>query len=167
MPITALWTLALAVATPAQAQPDCRSGATPLPAELAGWTAMTPLVAGAGAKAAAPLTIGRGARATLAATPTLRYLRAPEKPAAAGSFGGLFAVDVARAGRYRVALGEGAWIDVLHGDHTLPSVAHAHGPACSPIRKMVDFDLAPGRYVIQIAGAKAATLPLMIAAAAR
>ena len=34
----------------------------------------------------------------------------------------------------------------------LPSVHHGHGPACTPIRKLVDWDLKPGRYLLQLTG---------------
>ena len=43
------------------------------------------------------------------------------------------------------------------------SVAHGRGPACSGIRKMVDFALEPGLYVLQIAGNGGPSLPVMIA----
>jgi homogentisate 1,2-dioxygenase len=62
-----------------------------------------------------------------------------------------------------VALGSGAWIDVLKGKAAMASVAHGHGPDCSGIRKMVDFRLSPGRYTLQIAANGEQTLPLMIA----
>lgn len=152
-------------AAQAAATPPCTP--PPLPAALAGWQQGARFAAGTSAAAAAPLTIGRGATATLVAPAALDYARPAAKAGAADSFGGLFAVTIARAGRYRVALGGGAWIDVVQGDRLLSSVAHAHGPACSPIRKMVDFDLAPGRYLIQIAGSKTRDLSLMVAAVPR
>lgn len=43
------------------------------------------------------------------------------------------------------------------------SVGHGRGPACSGVRKMVDFALEPGRYVLQIAGNGGQSLPVMIA----
>lgn len=86
----------------------------------------------------------------------------PEKPGEPASNGGIFTFNVPTAGRYRIALGAGAWIDVLKGAVPAASVAHAHGPACSTIRKMVDFKLQPGRYLLQIAGSSAATLPMMV-----
>ncbi len=93
----------------------------------------------------------------------ISYAAAMKHPGAPGSFGGNLAFLVASAGRYRVALGSGAWIDVVQGAAVQTSVAHDHGPACSGIRKMVDFDLAPGAYVLQIAGNDTATLPVMVA----
>ena len=67
-------------------------------------------------------------------------------------------------------LGSAAWIDVLR-DPTLgtsgvappiPSVAHAHGPDCTGLRKMVDFDLMPGRHLLQVVGNSTAVLPMMV-----
>ncbi|MES3081389.1 hypothetical protein [Sphingomonas faeni] len=66
--------------------------------------------------------------------------------------------DVAKAGTYRVALGGAAWIDVVQSGKVLTSAAHAHGPACSPVKKMVDFVLPAGRYALQLSGAKTAEL---------
>ncbi|HEX8485771.1 homogentisate 1,2-dioxygenase [Sphingomonas sp.] len=131
-----------------------------IPAELAGWEMMAPVVAGA---APATIRIGQGARATLVPGASVTYAPAPAKPGATGTSGGVFVFDVATAGRYRVALGAGAWIDVVRGNQAVASIAHGHGPACSPVKKTVDFDLTPDRYRLQVAGSPVATLPLMIA----
>lgn len=131
-----------------------------IPVELAGWRTMTPVVAG---DTPAVIRVGQGARATLLPEAEVNYSLAPAKPGAAGTSGGVFAFEVARAGTYRVALGAGAWIDVVRGGKALASKAHAHGPDCSPVRKMVDFALAPGRYLLQIAGSPTPTLPLIVA----
>lgn len=144
----------------------CTAVAAP-PAELSGWSAMRTVAAGRTAATAATLAIGQGARATLSHTPEVTYALRPEKPGGSVSYGGIFAFDVASAGRYRVALGSGAWIDVVRDGAALESVAHGHGPECSGIRKMVDFDLTPGRYLLQVAANGEAVLPLMVARAAR
>jgi hypothetical protein len=131
-----------------------------IPAGLAGWRAMTPVAAG---RAPAVIGVGRGARATLLPGDTVTYALPPARAGAAGTSGGVFAFEVARAGTYRVALGGGAWIDVVQGGTALASKAHARGPACSPVRKMVDFDLARGRYLLQVAGSPTPTLGLIVA----
>lgn len=131
-----------------------------IPPELAGWRTMTPVDAGA---TPVPIRLGAGVRAHLLPVDAVTYPLAPAKPGATGTSGGVFAFEVARGGRYRVALGAGAWIDVVQGGRAFASVAHGHGPECSPVRKMVDFDLKPGRYLLEVAGAPSATLGLMIA----
>lgn len=160
-------TLALFPMGPPQAATAQPCIPPPLPADLAGWRQGSAIAAGAVIADAPVLTIGRRTDATLIANDAVRYARQPDKPGAAGRFGGLFAVTVVRAGRYRIALGGGAWIDVVQGDRAFASLAHDHGPACSPIRKMVDFNLAPGRYLLQIAGSRTRELPLMVAAVRR
>ncbi len=62
-----------------------------------------------------------------------------------------------------MALGSGAWIDILKGGKAVASTAHGHGPDCTGIRKMVDFPLTPGRYTLQIAANGEAALPLLVA----
>lgn len=57
---------------------------------------------------------------------------------------------IAEAGTYGVALGIGAWIDVARDGRSLDSVGHGHGPACSTIRKIVDFRLEPGTYTVTL-----------------
>lgn len=143
--------------------PSCAATTATLPAELQGWSRKTPVRAGATAARATTLPIGQGTVATLLATPKITYAVRPEKPGGSVSSGGLFTFTVSDPGRYRVALGSGAWIDVLAGTTPAVSVAHGHGPDCTGVRKMVDFDLQPGRYLLQVAGNGSATLPLMVA----
>lgn len=150
---------ALLLLQAATAAAPCPATPAPLPGELAGWTPMTDVAAGA---TPAAITIGHGVRATLlpAAGVTLPV---PNDRAKAGSNAGVYGFDVTAAGRYRVTLGAAAWIDVIAAGKPVTSAAHAHGPACSPIRKMVDFDLVPGHYLLQLSGSDFAVVPLMIA----
>lgn len=134
----------------------------PPPAEMANWAAPRSLDAGRTAAGAAVLTPGVAVTARLSSTPDVRYVVRPEKPGGSVSHGGLFTFTVATPGRYRIALGSAAWIDVLADGKPATSVAHGHGPACTGIRKMVDFDLGAGRYVLQVAGNGTADLPLMV-----
>lgn len=130
--------------------------AAPLPPALAGWARPRPMVAGASVVQAPTLAVGTAITATLARRPA--YAVPVRKPGA----GGVFAFDVATAGRYRVAAGAAAWIDVVRGGAAIASAAHAHGPDCSTIHKLVDFDLAPGRYLLQVAGSDTPAIALMI-----
>ncbi|HEX8555674.1 MAG TPA: homogentisate 1,2-dioxygenase, partial [Sphingomonas sp.] len=70
---------------------------------------------------------------------------------------------VASAGTYRVALDSAMWIDVVAGTAAIASTTHGHGPACSGVRKMVDFALRPGRYVIQLSGSAKPQAVVMVA----
>ncbi|HEX3888321.1 MAG TPA: homogentisate 1,2-dioxygenase [Phenylobacterium sp.] len=136
-----------------------------LPPELAAWTAQTPLAAAASAAGLrkASLTLGKAVTADLPQTPQVHFVTQPEKPGGTVSHGGMFELNIDKAGTYVVALGSGAWIDVLKDGKPLMSTAHARGPACLTLRKMVDFSLQPGRYVLQVSANAEARLPILLA----
>lgn len=100
-----------------------------------------------------------GIEAALIQTGEVRYVTRPEKPGGSG----LYAFTVTEAGTYRIALGSGAWIDVLKDGQAITSTAHGHGPDCTDVRKMVDFPLQPGRHVLQIAASGSPSLRLLLA----
>jgi hypothetical protein len=154
--IAALTAPALAGAEPMKKPPARAECAAPaeLPPALAGWTAPSPLKAASSEAdlAQGNLTVGRAADLALLPTPEVHYLLRPEQPGGSVSYGGIVGFTVEQAGTYRVALETAAWIDVVRDGEAATSVAHGHGPDCSGIRKMVDFALEPGSYVLQIAG---------------
>jgi len=135
-----------------QAAPDCP--ATPVvPPEWSAWATPAAVAAVAEEKnlSSADIGVGTASKVALLPTPSVHYIVAPEKPGGTVSKGGLVRFSIEKAGTYRVALGSGAWIDVLEGGQPLESVAHGHGPDCSGIRKMVDFPLKAGVHILQIA----------------
>jgi len=162
----------LAPAMPAAGQmaaaPQQCASVTPPPAELAGWTTRSAITASADAAglASAALVLGKGADVALRPDADVRYAAAPGKKTDTKGSSGLLAVEIKEAGIYRVALGAGAWIDVIRDGKVLTSIRHGHGPECSGIRKIVDFELTPGIYVVQIAGSPVAELPVLVAPAA-
>ena len=157
--------LALSSAANAQEATECRTETPALPAELAGWDTHDAATAAADAKAlkSATLTPGKRVDAALKPTREIRYLARPEKPGGSVSYGGMFSFNADTDGIYRVALGSAAWIDVLKGRTAVTSSDHGHGPACSGIRKMVDFPLKAGRYTLQIAANDESTVGVMVA----
>ncbi|MDB5706220.1 MAG: hypothetical protein JWN66_3336 [Sphingomonas bacterium] len=150
---------------PAPAALPCPVTPVPLPAGLEGWVIHDPVTAAttAGDLAKAQILIGQGATVTLTPQAQVTYIVTPEKPAKPGSMGGLLGFTVQVAGTYRVALGAGAWIDVLRDGKVIASTAHGHGQPCSSIRKTVDFALTPGKYLVQVVGNSAPRLSLMVA----
>ena len=143
--------------------PKCDVVVAP-PAEMKGWTkrGLADAAVDADGLAKAVLLPGVGVDAALSQTSAVRYVVRPEKPGGSVSYGGMFAFDIAKAGTYRIALGSGAWIDVLKDGVAVISVAHGHGPDCTGIRKMVDFKLEPGRYTLQLAANGSPSLPVLI-----
>jgi len=107
-----------------------------------------------------------GTEATLALKPAtgVAFKPALARPAKDGTFGGYFPIDVAQAGRYRIAVSQGAWIDLVQKGARLKPANHVHGPACSGIAKIVAFDLQPGRYWIQLSAANEPTISVEVAA---
>lgn len=109
------------------------------------------------------IAVGEAVRLSLLPTPQVRYPVRPEKPGGSVSFGGLLRLDVIEAGTYRVALASAAWIDLVRDGKALSSGAHGRGPECTGIRKMVDFQLTPGRYTLQIAANGEAETRVLVA----
>ena len=136
----------------AQEQPPVCAAPLAQTGELAAWARPGDRVAATDAAglSAAMLAIGEAARVKLLPTPAVRYPLRPEKPGGSVSFGGLVGLHVTTPGTYRIALGSGAWIDLVAGGKAVVSTAHGHGPDCSGIRKMVDFPLETGDYTLQI-----------------
>ena len=136
-----------------------------LPPELSDWTRTVPgetfYAYGAPREAGFP-TLGAARTALpLHKFESLRYWIAPERKPDPFKYGGLVPIEVKTAGRLVVALDAGAWIDLVRDAKFVPSAKHGHGPACSGIRKMVEFDVTPGRYVLQISSAPADSIRAM------
>jgi hypothetical protein len=159
--VGAMATMAPQWALAAEDMPTCTAPG-PLPAQWSAWAHPVPRDASAGLPAA-PLAIGEAVAANLLHTPAVTYPLRPEKPGGSVSYGGLLQVVVTTPGTYRVALGSPAWIDlVTGGGAAIASTAHGHGPACTGIRKIVDFVLDPGTYVLQISANGSAQSEVMV-----
>ena len=156
---------AAAFAAPAE-KPAAACPAEPvLPPELAGWSrdASSKTIYAYGDDLGAdwsPLGPARTAL-PLHKFESLRYGMAPERKPDVSNFGGMIPIDVKKPGRLNVALDAGAWIDLVRDGTVVKSVTHGHGPACSGIRKMVEFDVTQGRYQLQIVNAPTASIHAM------
>lgn len=69
---------------------------------------------------------------------------------------------ITEAGTYGVAIDQAAWVDVARDGAALHSNGNGHGPACSSIRKIVDFQLQPGRYTITLNRTQTPTVRLLV-----
>lgn len=136
-----------------------------LPPELAGWAKGKPVAAATNASDLPRSIVPIGRRADLALSPSAKVVFAvtPGKAPAATTNSGFARFTVATAGTYRVALGTAAWITIAKDGAVLQSLAQKHGMACAGVRKMVDFALTPGAYVLQIEGAHDTVAPVLIA----
>ncbi len=150
--------------TPQEMPSACAKADVALPSAVAGWASKTPLDSATDISHLDKTELLEGHAVSLALHPTreVTYPTQPEKPGGSVAHGGLIGVTITSAGTYEVGLGSGAWIDVLKDGAAIVSTAHGHGPSCSTIRKVVDFPLTPGRYVIQISANAEPTLQIMI-----
>jgi hypothetical protein len=159
---------------PSQAQMAAQSGehaaqtcpADPVapPPELAGWVGRVP-VSAAGkpdALGTAMIMPGKGADVALLSVPDVTYPVRPGHPGGTVSYGGLIGFTVTKPGTYRVGIGSGAWLEMVRDGQALVSTAHSPGPACTGLRKMVDFALTPGNYLLEISGNGTPTLPVLV-----
>jgi hypothetical protein len=146
----------------AHASPDNCASPAPLAEPWTSWTQSGTVIAGATVATAPRLILGKPVTATLRPGAQVQYAVVPGKNAPK-SHGGLFTLAVKDAARIGIALSEAAWVDAARGKTPLLSVDHGHGPACSGIRKIVWFDLAPGLHTVQIASATQSTIRIMAA----
>jgi hypothetical protein len=153
--IASLFAVLLLQAAPAAAAPVCTATVAP-PAGLEAWS----VAPGMTGDVIAP---GKNIALTLEPIDSVTFPLPLERKPAAGTFGGVYHVTIATAGAYRVALQNGAWVDLVRDGKSLTSVAHMEGAPCSGIRKIVDFALQPGTYIVQLSGAKTAQTRILIA----
>ena len=95
--------------------------------------------------------------AELALRPVRSVTLATKKPGRTSGYAGLAAIDVAKAGKLDVLLSERAYVDLVRNGQPLKSAAHGR-KNCNGIFKSVSFDVAPGRYIVQISDSEAKTL---------
>jgi hypothetical protein len=149
----------------AKPAPACAAMDANLPADLADWNGKAALASATGAADISKSAVmpGKGYEADLLDTPKISYPVQPEKSGGSVAHGGLFEFTVATAGSYTVALGTAAWIDVIEGGKTVKPTSFGHGPECTTIRKMVVFQLQPGKHVLQVSASAEPKLKIMIA----
>lgn len=85
---------------------------------------------------------------------TARLYRVSMKPCKSdyckpGSHAALIKIDIPAEGRYRVAVDQMVWIDVLDTLSTKEGVLCEHS-GCQPIRKIVQFDLQKGLHWVAL-----------------
>lgn len=143
-------------------QQACPAGAEPVPRALSAWGEGAAVAAGASANAAMEIDIGETFAVDLHPNAHFDLSVAPKRAAAPDSHGGFLDFEVATAGTYRIALSDAAWIEVIAAGKPVTSAAHGHGPACSGMRKIVDFALNPGRHLLQVSGAPGASIRALV-----
>lgn len=123
----------IAFALAAAAAP-CKTYDTSLPRDLAGWTRLG-------------RTLDTGHAVLL-----------PGRRKAAET-----SVTIRKGGTFGIAVDQQAWVDVYRGrGKPLAMASESRGPACSTIRKIVRYKLAPGTYRVTVTNMTADRARLML-----
>lgn len=126
-----------------------------------------PLTSGTEASSIPTVDVGKAYELALAAQDGVKFLVAPGKPTLAdGSHAGLLRFQVPAAGRYRVGITTGHWLDIVDGDTILESRDFNGNFECAAPRKTVEYELPAGRdLVLQLSGGTEATVGFVVDAA--
>lgn len=159
-----VWLLLLGLVGPAfAAEPETLCGQAPPPPEpWTSWSQSGTAMAGGEPLSAPRLILGKPVVATLRPQTQVHF---PSSPPGAGrhAMGGLFTLALKEPARVGIALSQPAWVDVVTGGTTAPSVDEGRGPDCSGIAKIVWFDLPAGVHLVALSGSTGRELRVMAA----
>jgi hypothetical protein len=86
--------------------------------------------------------------------------RVPKSPA---SFAGFVQVSApSKAATYKITTSSESWIDVVQDGHTVKSSAFSGAVGCEGIRKSVKFNLAAQPFTLQLSGAPADSIRVVV-----
>ncbi|UDF04360.1 hypothetical protein [Asticcacaulis sp. AND118] len=159
--VSAALLLTAAPAFAEEAKPACPAEPV-LSGPFTHWLHAAPVKATADTAGAPALSIGKPVKVTLLDSTRVAYKRARATPPATPTYSGTLTFTVVQARTYGIAAGTGVWIDVVKDGETLKSSKHGHGPDCSGVRKIVDFDLQPGAYEVRLIDNKTADVTIMV-----
>jgi hypothetical protein len=154
----------------AQHQPDaCVSVSdSNLPAALGAW-AKAPVPAEAAASADGPrpeLVPDRPLALRLKPAGAVTFAQAPgQLRKVEAAHGGLVAVRVPAEGTWRIAASGPVWIDLIGPAGPVASSGHGRMAPCTSIRKVVEFALPAGTWLVQLNGNPGPDLRLMLSRA--
>jgi hypothetical protein len=103
----------------------------------------------------------------LASQGSVTFIAKPAKPALDdGAQAGIVRFHTTQAGRYRVAITSGHWLDVVDGDKTVSSRDFQGARGCERPRKIVEFELVANHdYALQFSGSTDAEILVSITGA--
>ncbi|HTV96718.1 MAG TPA: hypothetical protein VME42_11970 [Steroidobacteraceae bacterium] len=82
---------------------------------------------------------------------------------AQGSYGGVFVLTIPSAGKYRIAIDQPAWIDIVADGRLVAPTDYEGVRDCHAPRKIVEFDLEGGhRWQMQLSAAERAAVRLTV-----
>lgn len=96
------------------------------------------------------LATGTSAQLELRANKDVQFAVDSGRKPKANSSAGLAAVDVAKAGKLDIILSNATFVDLVRDGQILKSTGHSSLATCPGFRKLVSFDVVPGRYIVQL-----------------
>ena len=128
---------------------------------------LKPLQAGSADLILPTVETGRGYQLDLLPQSEVTFILAPARPAVTEEpAAGIVQFTTTKAGRYRVNISDGSWIEVLSDSGELLSATTFKGRhGCQPLRKYVEYELpANSKHTLQISGGIKTALVLVIIA---
>jgi hypothetical protein len=86
----------------------------------------------------------------------------PERAPKDGSFAGFVGFKAPKAGLTTISLSAAAWVDVVQDGHVLKPETFSGATDCDGIRKILKYQLSAQPLVIQVSGARDATLTIAV-----
>lgn len=135
-----------------------------LPADLAAWAKPAEALEAGADRAAPVLPLGKPMDLALKPSADVRFVAMPEqKRAPENAHAGLVKLNIPAGGIWRVAASGPVWIDMLSASGPVASSNHGRMAPCTSLRKVVEFPLTAGEYLLQLSGNPGPELRLMVA----
>jgi hypothetical protein len=129
-------------------------------------TVAAPVTAASAAGSAPTLAVDKLYDITLTPQDKVSFVLAPAKKALAdGAFAGMVTLHIPRVGKYRVAMSEGFWIDVIADGKFAPTDDFTGGHECRAPRKIVQYPLPAGDLTLQFSNTNSASVRVAVTAA--
>jgi hypothetical protein len=156
-----------ALTAPAHGADPCEGFTWNVTHERAVFATMPVAVTAAAAPGGAPvLTVDKLYDVALSPQAKVSFVLAPAKKALAdGAFAGLVTLHIPSAGKYRVSMSEGFWIDVIADGRFAPTDDFTGLRECRAPRKIVQYPLPAGDLVLQFSNTNSATVRVTVTAA--
>jgi|SRR5580698_700648 hypothetical protein len=173
--VRVVWALAVAVgalvgtmaSVPGHAADPCDGFTWNVAHERAVFAMPAASVSAAAAAGAAPtLAIDRLYDIALTPQDKVRFVLAPEKKTLAdGAYAGMVTLHIPAAGKYRVSMSEGFWIDLIADGKFVPTDDFTGSHGCRAPRKIVQFVLPAGDLTLQFANTNSPGVQVTVTAA--
>ncbi|MBS0613687.1 MAG: hypothetical protein JSS24_11000 [Proteobacteria bacterium] len=156
------------------ASPAANSAALPAGCDTFSWNVSaelalfaqpgTAIAAGADAKQAPTVQVGHLYAVGLVEQAKVNFAHTPGKTRLAdGAHGGLLAIRLTAAGKYRVTIDKPSWVDVTDTGALVNSNQFQGRPTCPLIHKSVEYTLPAGKLLlIQLSGETSQTVRLAV-----